>query len=143
MSALNATYKLTGTTSNTSAQSLGSFTAPTNQKCWIWIKPWLKDTGTPGYFPFEVRTGTTGGTKNAAVTWAKKNTNDAETVQGSFQTYSAQPTNNGTVVAQAAVRSDRNYAFPPILVHGAGTLDIWVTPSASSIAFEIEIEVEQ
>lgn len=143
MSALRATYKAALTFSATTQVSKFKFTAPTNQKVWVMFGIKMKGTGSGAYCPTELRRGTSGGTPNSAVTWVKQSGLDTETVQGTGQDYSVQPTNNGSIVQAEVIKDDRYFTFKPQLVNGGETLDLWMTPGSSAMTCDLVVDIEQ
>lgn len=143
MSALKAHYKQAITFTNTSQVSKFRVAAPTNQKQYVRFGLHWKGAGSSTFHAIEIRRGTSGGSLNSAVTWTKASGMDTETVQGSGYDYSAQPTNNGSIVAATVLKDDQRALLPVILMNGGETLDIWITPGHASAEADLTVEIEQ
>lgn len=143
MALLRSTVTQAGTTGAVATyQSLGRFTAPADQKVVVWPTIHFKDTGSAVFIQTELRRGMTGGTLGSAVTPVKANVADTEDIRSTFQPFSVNPTDNGSVVDRADVRSDRSYSFPPVTLNENETLDVVVT-NANAKAYVLVIKSEE
>lgn len=140
--------RLRGVYKNTKSVASGTYAiftleSPTNQKTKISVNLFFEDATGASIVVAEIRRrGTDDGTKGSAVTWTKRDSQDAEAIQSVGYNYSgASATNDGTSIANASRPSNSFAQFLKISLNGAARTSIFITTTATvTVRYEIEVE---
>lgn len=141
MSNLIATYTHT-IVPEASTRSHFRVTAAANHKVWVKVTVFYTRASSNAAVAVDLRNGSTSGTLGSAITWVKRNPDDAETVQTVGQAVTGTPS-AGDSVSKAGLLDNGAIAFEPIRLNGGETLDVWLTAGDTSGTGFIRIDIDE
>lgn len=137
MSALKSQHPVAALNINATTKAVYAFDAPANTHTWLLFETFGKDATGGGLMIIEIRErGTDDGTKSAAITAVNDDRIDTAAPLGSGYTYSVQPTNDGTMLRRATMRSDRSHAFAAFLMRAGKKYSVFITTTTN---FDVQV----